>query len=149
MSNTREDAYAHSGPGAPGSNWHCLEDHLRSVSNLAGDNAEKWSARSVAAIAGLWHDLGKYAPDWQMFLREVGMDAPADDAEPEEGSTSRRRGPDHSTARAIHARAKLEKISPRIGQLVEFVIAGHHAGLSDWQDLKTRLDKPEKRRRYA
>jgi CRISPR-associated endonuclease/helicase Cas3 len=33
-------------------------------------------------------------------------------------------------------------------RLISFVIAGHHAGLSNWQDLKARLARPEKRPRW-
>ena len=142
----RSEAFAHSGPGEPGPQWHRLIEHLQSVSKLSARSAEKWSGASLAALAGLWHDLGKYAPDWQAFLREAGADAPAADAEPDALSEGRHRGPDHSTAGAIHAMECLSS-SPRAAQLISFAIAGHHAGLSDLHDLETRLKRPEKRRR--
>jgi hypothetical protein len=60
----------------------------------------------LAFLAGLWHDLGKYAPDWQAFLVETGPEAPVLGEDTPESSGElhrRRRGPDHSSAGAIHA----------------------------------------------
>src|SRR5436309_7236820 len=72
---TRETAYAHSGEGSPGSGWHDLAEHLRGVAARSRVAAGKWGGGNLGRVAGLWHDLGKYAPDWQEFLREVGEDA--------------------------------------------------------------------------
>jgi CRISPR-associated endonuclease/helicase Cas3 len=96
----------------------------------------------LAGLAGLWHDLGKYAPDWQQFLLAVGQDASATDADSQNGGEKRTRGPDHSSAGASHSFVKLGK-KDRAAQLIAFAIAGHHAGLDDWQALRTRLVKPD------
>ena len=135
-------AFAHSGPGPAGDEWHRLEEHLYSVASRARNAADTWSGGEIASLAGLWHDLGKYAPDWQQFLQEVGEDASATEADTEHGNPKRRRGPDHSSAGAIQAFRRLGEKS-RHAQLIAFAIAGHHAGLADWQALRARLARPE------
>ena len=72
-------AFAHSGPGPAGAGWHRLEEHLYSVASQSRNAADAWSGGEIASLAGLWHDLGQYAPDWQQFLQEVGEDASSTD----------------------------------------------------------------------
>jgi len=50
---------------------HSLQAHLESVSHLAGEFGAKWGAGSFGEVAGLLHDLGKYASDFQAYIREV------------------------------------------------------------------------------
>jgi CRISPR-associated endonuclease/helicase Cas3 len=47
---------------------HDLEEHLRSAALLAGKFAEVWGASETAALAALWHDLGKYAAEFQAMI---------------------------------------------------------------------------------
>ena len=110
---------------------HGLDEHLRSVEKCAGDFADKFGARDWGRLAGLWHDLGKFQPAFQSYIRrESGF-------EPEahmEGAVPGR--VDHSSVGALHAVAHFGKNGDRgdpIGQLLAYVIAGHHAGLPDWR----------------
>lgn len=96
---------------------HDLVAHLRSVAELASQFAGKFDAADFGYWAGLWHDLGKFHPDFQSFIH-----AP-------EG----RRGPDHSSAGAVHAEDGFD--------LLAFLVAGHHSGLPSKTDLKLRLEK--------
>src|SRR5262245_25710925 len=65
-------AYAHSKPGLPKERWHALEDHLQGTAKPASDFAGKFGGTSWGWYAGLWHDLGKFASDWQFgILREM------------------------------------------------------------------------------
>jgi CRISPR-associated endonuclease/helicase Cas3 len=138
--------YAHSGTGLPGDGWHELGDHLRSVGELAAGFALAWNSASWGRVAGLWHDLGKAAVDWQEFLREAGIEAHVQgDEYPEPRRTGRKRGPDHSSAGAIHAGRALGSFSLPI----QFAIAGHHAGLANKQDLATRLKNKQERYELA
>ncbi len=123
---------------APGGRFHGLEDHLTSVAMMARAFAARFEAGDWAHLAGLWHDLGKYAANFQkMILEANGIEAHI------EGDTS---GPrDHSTAGAIHARQTLGPTAMPIA----FAIAGHHAGLADCQDLLGRLASKEKRYQAA
>ncbi len=47
---------------------HDLEEHLRAAALLAGRFAEVWGASETAALAALWHDLGKYAAEFQAMI---------------------------------------------------------------------------------
>jgi CRISPR-associated endonuclease/helicase Cas3 len=126
---------------------HSLEEHLRSVGRLAGQFAASWGATVHAKIAGELHDLGKYASDFQDYIRSAQRsDAERRAAHIEtEGDEPGPRRVDHSTAGALHVAAA----AGRVGPLLAFVIAGHHAGLANKADLDARLAKPEKRARLA
>ncbi|MEI2781415.1 MAG: CRISPR-associated endonuclease Cas3'' [Candidatus Competibacter sp.] len=74
---------------------HLLDDHLRGVAALAEDFAAAFDAGDWAKLAGLWHDLGKYRPAFQRYIRGAsGYDA---HIETTPGRV------DHSTAGALHA----------------------------------------------
>lgn len=107
---------------------HLLDDHLQAVSRLAREFGAKLGCAEHAALAGLWHDLGKYSGDFQRMIREAnGFEAHVD------GEGQER---DHSTAGARHA---LERGGPE-ALPITFAIAGHHAGLADLTDLRRRLE---------
>ena len=58
--------YAHSANHI--GDWHPLTVHLGSVANLAKDFASESAWRDEAHLAGLLHDLGKYADRFQRRL---------------------------------------------------------------------------------
>ncbi|MDP3134691.1 MAG: CRISPR-associated endonuclease Cas3'', partial [Burkholderiaceae bacterium] len=62
--NNRPIAHA---PKTPGALPHDLEEHLQEVSKLARDFAQSFGP-DWAALAGIWHDLGKYRPGFQRYL---------------------------------------------------------------------------------
>lgn len=107
--------YAHSENSA--GEKHDLVRHLTSVAELASQFAGKFGAAEFGYWAGLWHDLGKFHPDFQTYI-----------ASPES-----RRGPDHSSAGAVHAVDGFD--------LLAFLVAGHHSGLPSKTDLKLRLER--------
>ena len=117
--------------GRGGFRHHLLDEHLRSVERQAGAFAAKFGAGDFGRLAGLWHDLGKFQPNFQSYIRRnSGFDAEAhlEDAGP--GRV------DHSSVGALHAVDHLRKSGPRgdaIGRLLAYVIAGHHVGLPDWR----------------
>lgn len=49
--------------------WQELATHLNNVGNLAAEFCESFDSREWGRLAGLWHDLGKYDPDFQRKLR--------------------------------------------------------------------------------
>ena len=101
---------------------HLLEEHLRKVAALACEFAESVGA-DWAALAGRWHDLGKYRKRFQDYIRlQSGYER--ENAHIENGT----RAP-HSTAGAIHA---VEKFPAGLGHIIAYLVAGHHAGLPDW-----------------
>jgi len=85
---------------------------------LDRDAAWRWGY-----LAGLWHDLGKFAPDWQTYLKSKADTHAAEST----GSPSKKE--DHSTAGAIFTHTT-PGIKP-FGDLLSYLIAGHHAGLAD------------------
>ncbi|HYM59834.1 MAG TPA: CRISPR-associated endonuclease Cas3'', partial [Thermoanaerobaculia bacterium] len=145
-------AYAHSKEGCPHEEWQTLHEHLLRVANDASRYASFFGGGELAKLAGLWHDFGKYAPDWQQFLFDAQAGSTREDASvlgddtPDERRTTRRRGPDHSTAGAIQARRTIANAAVR--KTIEFVVAAHHGGLADRSDLDRRLTDPEKISRY-
>ena len=58
-------AHTHS-DGGPG---HPLREHLTCVAALAGSFAEPLNSHDWAYLAGLWHDLGKFRPGFQSYIR--------------------------------------------------------------------------------
>lgn len=128
------------------SGGHFLEAHLRSTSRDATSFAARFRAASWGAAAGLWHDLGKYDPAFQAYLAGHGGD---EDAHLESSPGIGSRGPEHSIAGALHAMARL---GPGTGRVLAWCIAGHHAGLADWDSkesgrgsLKDRMASGEQR----
>jgi CRISPR-associated endonuclease/helicase Cas3 len=94
---------------------HGLVEHLSAVADLAEAFARKFGAGTLARWAGLWHDLGKFHPDFQAYLKDPDA----------------RRGPDHSSAGTVLAARHCDALA--------FLVAGHHAGLHSIDDLKKRL----------
>ncbi|MDI6808748.1 MAG: CRISPR-associated helicase Cas3' [Candidatus Eisenbacteria bacterium] len=116
--------YAHSVEGRPAGEWHLLQDHLKRTAELTASFAAEFGCGEWGYLAGLWHDLGKYSKDFQSMLRPTdGADA---HIETKPGRV------DHSTAGAVHA---VETFS-KPGRIFSYVIAGHHAGLADWESAE-------------
>lgn len=116
-----------------------LQDHLNGTAKMSGDFASEFGNRDWGEILGYWHDLGKFLPAWQRYIRrETGYDIDACI----EGSNSR---PNHSTAGAVLAFDSLK--GRPVARLIAYGIAGHHAGLPDWYpddaggDLQNRIYK--------
>jgi CRISPR-associated endonuclease Cas3-HD len=70
----KDTYFAHS--ANPAGNQHSLQEHLFSVSRLAGESLRHWKGADEARLAGLLHDLGKYGDRFQARLRgqDQGLD---------------------------------------------------------------------------
>jgi CRISPR-associated endonuclease/helicase Cas3 len=112
-------------------NRHDLVQHLRSVAETASRFADPLDAAALAYYAGLWHDLGKYHPDFQAYLARC-----------EEKPQARGHGPDHKAAGAHFA-------ATHGNPLASLLIQGHHGGLrgraqyQPWLDEKLASGAPE------
>ena len=111
--------YAHSVEGKSADEWHPLDEHLKGTAELAKSFADAFGSGEWGYLAGLWHDIGKYSEDFQNMLL-ASADA---HIETKPGRV------DHSTAGALHSTEKFKKA----GRIFSYLIAGHHAGLADWQ----------------
>jgi CRISPR-associated endonuclease/helicase Cas3 len=113
---------------------HDLAEHLEGVAKAAAGFAERFGAKEWAWLAGLWHDLGKYRPSFQAYIRQASGFATDAHIEDAPGRVI------HSTAGALLA---CDRFGPA-GRLLAYLIAGHHAGLPDWNSgpasLYQRMD---------
>jgi CRISPR-associated endonuclease/helicase Cas3 len=108
-----------------------LIDHLQGVATLAATAGQKFNAADWAKLAGLWHDLGKYRPGFQQYIRQFA------DAHCETAVTGRDKT--HSGAGALWAKQHFPQ-QPYFWRVFAYLIASHHAGLYDWEDLAARLN---------
>lgn len=109
--------YAHT-YGSDERDWEPLEKHLRDVEALAGQFAAVFGAGELGRLAGLWHDLGKYHPDFQRRLRGEAVQV------------------EHAGAGAVRA---YEQGGFEAGA-VAFAIAGHHTGLANMASNNSATD---------
>lgn len=84
-----------------------LLEHLRNTAEKASCFAWHFGKSETAFICGLLHDIGKYSNEFQNRIKSDGKLC------------------DHSTAGA----KVLKSMSPAIGNLLGYVITGHHSGL--------------------
>lgn len=130
------------------SGGHLLVAHLHTVAALAAkfshafDSAEP--ARRWAYLAGLWHDLGKYRPGFQRYVRLANN--PDAHIEGKVGGREKT----HSAAGALWAIQQLNQPNRPYGHILAYLIAGHHAGLDDWDGgLKERLQSSDAQQELA
>lgn len=87
-----------------------IKKHLNGTAVLAGEFASGFGKQDWGYCCGMLHDIGKYSVDFQEKIR---------------GKCERK--VDHSTAGARVCKEKGGKYS-----LLEYCVAGHHAGLADY-----------------
>ena len=107
--------YAHSVKDQSEEAWQRLVDHLAGASELAATFAQSFGLAELGRAAGLLHDLGKYTVEFQQRLHGG-------------------RRVDHAT---WGAKVAIERY-PRLGPLLAYAIAGHHAGLANGRDGEQR-----------
>lgn len=98
-------------PDSDVSKWQRLDVHLRNVAELAATFAAPFGASQEAYLAGLLHDLGKYAARFQARLHDNSI-----------------HGINHWAAGAAHAGGDLKQFA------VAFAVDGHHTGIPSLGD---------------
>lgn len=111
------DYYAHT-PNQNGQ-WHSLSAHLSKVAGRASKLAAKLGTPQLGYYSGLWHDLGKYNPDFQAYLQACTQNQAFKEKVP------------HAKYGALLASQKCPPLAP--------IIYGHHSGLPSITDLQNRL----------
>jgi CRISPR-associated endonuclease/helicase Cas3 len=115
--------YAHTPPEGS-DDFHPLKAHLSKVAKKAEEFADKFQAGKIAYYAGLWHDLGKYNPEFQKYLEEC-----------DHASRLGNKAPSQKVPHAKYgAKLAAEKFSP-----LTPLIYGHHGGLPEKEYMKDRL----------
>lgn len=107
---TSKTYYAHSAGNLPYEHWQTMESHAHNVGGMAAGFAAYFGAQEIARATGLLHDVGKYSP---LFDKRLHGDP---------------KRVDHSTA---GAKIAVERWGVRLGKMMAFCIAGHHAGLAN------------------
>ena len=97
---------------------HGLVDHLTAVAKIAGEFCKPFDSHDAGYYAGLWHDLGKFNPEFQRYL-----------------AGERQQGPDHKGAGAKLARQYLEPLA--------LLVQGHHGGLREMRHCKSWIDEKD------
>jgi CRISPR-associated endonuclease/helicase Cas3 len=123
--------YAHT-PNEAG-DWHCLDQHLRAVADLAAEHASAFESEEFGRLVGLLHDAGKAGEDFQAYLRACQADP-----------TRKHKTVDHKGAGARRAQM--------IAGPLAYLIQGHHGGLPGAGDLGTKTTEwqgPETAARIA
>ena len=106
---TRRPYFAHSAEVDP-ERWHPLSVHLEGTAARAAAFLEPVGIAELGRVAGLLHDLGKYAEQFQARL---------------EGNPRRF---DHAAPGAKLAKHRYGDV---LGKMLAFCVAGHHAGLAN------------------
>lgn len=119
-----KQAVAHT-PANGSDTWHGLKEHLNDVAQKARYYSSKFDCGDLGYYAGLWHDLGKYNPNFQKYLELCN-------------NIASRQGESEPRNRVPHAiyGAKLaaEQFEP-----LALLIAGHHTGLQTFSKLENDL----------
>lgn len=93
-------------------------EHNRAVSNISEQICPTTKLTSLVKLSGILHDAGKYAPDFQNYMRKI-----------KEGTESYYRGEaNHSTAGGLLLR-EISK-NPNLSEVLSVIIFSHH-GLQD------------------
>lgn len=151
--------YAHTLRGLSEEHWQPLYEHLQEVAELAAKHAEAFGSAAWGRAAALLHDVGKYAEDFQVYLRKAANELDVVDASVLDARTRSGSGRvDHSTAGAVRvyelcaSRVSAFSEMPGAELALAMVIAGHHAGLPARQTdevsfVNGRLTPDQKRAR--
>jgi CRISPR-associated helicase Cas3/CRISPR-associated endonuclease Cas3-HD len=113
------DYYAHTTLSGDKSTWQPLKSHLVNVAELASTFASDFNGKEFAYASGILHDIGKYSCEFQSLLNGARIKV------------------DHSTAGAIESRRNYPVLQSRV---LEYIVAGHHAGLMNYGSYESGLE---------
>ena len=97
---------------------HGLSKHLKETARLASCFAEPFHMERLAYWAGLWHDFGKYSPEFQAYIND----------------------PEHAK-KTVHSTTGMLLAHKENADMLGLLIGGHHGGLTSPADYKARLNE--------
>lgn len=115
--------YGHTGNREDRSDWQLLDLHLANTAALAADRAAPMRLQAAAHQAGLFHDFGKYDPDFDRVLCGDNIRV------------------DHSTAGAALLCARVPAGLRACAEVISYAILGHHAGLPDRRNADSSMER--------
>lgn len=124
-SGSTEPAFVGHSPDSNGV-WQSLRHHTLQVATLAAGFAESFGCRELAWWAGLAHDLGKYSPEFQQYLRDCSDAKRLGHTPPKPGS-------------APHKQAGAQWAEPELGAIFALAILGHHGQVPSRAEAKAAL----------
>lgn len=107
--------------------WHLLADHLAGTAERAARFAEAFDAEELGRTAGWLHDAGKCSETFSAYLAAA--------AKTPEGAKRMFPSRDHKRPGAVRA----ADLHPIAGPLLATTILGHHGGMHDCGDVRSRL----------
>ena len=125
-----DDFWAHTPSEGSSGKPHDLRKHLLDTAKRAQSYADVFGAGKLAYLLAIWHDLGKYNPEFQHYLR----DAHAAEAK---GEKLGHKGPPHAVWGATLLQSTLAQHSQRT--TFTLPVLGHHAGLEDSSDAELKI----------
>lgn len=114
-----------------------IPGHLNMVRYYAGQLIKELPASLRGAwlywveAAALWHDLGKFSLEFQKYIKDKQISPHSTETVELNGGKK----VDHSTAGAKHASTHWGTSKASYGDMLAYIIAGHHAGLPNGPDL--------------
>ena len=123
--------YAHTPPADDMNRWHTMQQHTDNVTALATAFADTFGAAEPARWAAMLHDIGKYSPEFQDYLKGCHAAAISGAVPPRPGSA------EHKAAGAYFASNSALKFPMR--DIVSMCVFGHHGGLVCATELPYRI----------
>jgi CRISPR-associated endonuclease/helicase Cas3 len=115
--------YAHAGRDRPREFWDPLLSHLEATAKLAREFSSQF-APVAGHLVGLWHDLGKFQPEFQDYLLRSCSSGSGDSV----------RGPEHAIVGAYEA-FRRNRVD------LAMVIAAHHGGLAQRAEFLNKVER--------
>jgi CRISPR-associated endonuclease/helicase Cas3 len=136
----KNEFYAHTPPPDEPERWHLLTDHLQTVAETAAGFGQPFGLAELARWCGLLHDMGKFSPAFQRYLRECDIARRAKRPAPKAGSA------EHKGAGTQFA---LDNAGPIIRDIAASCVLGHHGGLVALKEFKNDLEARRNRTDFA
>lgn len=126
-----EEYFAHT-PTVGSQDWQTMCAHLSGVASRAHLFGSKFGVADIAELAGWLHDIGKFSPEFQKYLKQCHMAVLNKTPKPRPGTAEHK---------SVGARAALLSESSTAEALLALCVAGHHGGLMNCNEISGFLQE--------